>query len=575
MSLLAPDRRLLTAAAVLLVFATLGNLSGPWILRLAIDHGLSGPTPDLTLVGYCALAYLTIAFAAMFAGRGQIRLIALAGERFLRRLRERTVSHVLAQSIGFHDRNPAGRVVARMTSDIDALQDLLQLGFGQFVQAVVTLCLLIGLLLALSWKLALLSLLSMPLLIMATLRFQRRSRGAYVVVRERVGEAMSALIESLSGVKVVQAFAQERQRIAHFERHNDALLAANIASVKTQASYLPMVEGATTSSIVLAVAGGGWLAARGEVSVGTIAAFALYLTLAFEPIQQLSFLVNQIQSAQAALAKIFALLDEPLDRPGGTSQLAARQELRLSSVGFRYAPHLSPVLSGIDLTLRHGERLALVGPTGAGKSTLAKLIAGLADPTEGHIRYGGVDLREAGPAALRRHIVMLAQEGHLFHGSIADNLRAARPAASDAELEEALRRIGVWERFAGRPRGLLTPVGERGAQLSSGERQLIGLARIALLDADLLVLDEPTATLDPATEALVNRALERLMRDRTVVLVAHRLSTMSMIDRIALVDEGMLAELGTHDELMAKEGRYARLYHDWSHAASGADGTCL
>lgn len=565
--LLLADWPLVLLSATLLAATTLGGLSGPWILRYAIDHGLNAAEPRLDVVRDSALLFLAIALLTAGADRLQIVLTGVAGERFLRRLRERTFAHILAMSTRFHDRNPAGRLVARVTSDMDALQDVLQFGLAQFIQSVLTLVLLVVILSALSWRLALIALLPMPLLLLETIRFQRRSRSAYLAVRERVGETLSTLIESLAGAKVVQAFVQEQRRIDHFLERNERQLAANIESVEVQARYLPAVEFSTAASIALAVGGGGLLAAEGSVTVGTVAAFALYLTLAFEPIQALSFLFNQIQSAQAAFDKIFGLLDEPIDQPGGDAELPRRAELVLSDVGFAYHRG-GPVLSGVDLTLAHGERLALVGPTGAGKSTLAKLIAGELDPDSGSIRYGGVELRAASRAALRRRIVLLAQEGHLFHGTLAENLRAARPGASDADLEDALRQIGAWERFAAHPLGLEAPVGERGALLSSGERQLVGLARILLLEADVLVLDEPTATLDPATERLVNRALEQSMRDRTVVLIAHRLTTMEMIDRIALVDGAEIAEIGAHDELLAAGGRYAALYRTWRQSGS-------
>jgi ATP-binding cassette subfamily B protein len=309
---------------------------------------------------------------------------------------------------------------------------------------------------------------------------------------------------------------------------------------------------------------------RGQASLGTVSAFALYLLMAFEPVQQLSFLFNTIQSAAAALQKLFALLDEAVDLPEGSSTLEPRQTLALSAVNFSYALGLPPVLSGVDLELRHGERLALVGPTGAGKSTLAKLAARLYDPSSGRVSYGGVDLREASLHSLRRRIVMVSQEEHLFQGSIADNVRASRPEASDAEVLLALQRIGAHERFQAKPGGLGASVGERGALLSAGERQLVALARVALLAADVLILDEPTSSLDPGTEQEVNLALESLMADRTVVLIAHRLSTMKQVDRIAVVADGQIAELGNHAELIALQGKYAALYRGWERGGSQA-----
>jgi ATP-binding cassette, subfamily B, bacterial len=557
-------------AVLLLVGTTLCALSGPWILRYAVDHGLRDGPPDLRVIRTASLFFLGLAASSVVMSRLHTRLTGVVGERFVRDLRQDVFSHLVTMSQRYFDRHQRGRLVARLTSDIDALQDLIQLGLVQFVQSLLTLVALLALLLLLSWKLSLISLLPLPLLVLLTRSFQRRSRAAYLEVRERVSATTSTLVENLAGAKVVQAFGQEQPRIDRFLGENQAQLEANLAAVEIQARYLPVVELTTALCTALAIGGGGWLVLHGQASLGTVSAFALYLLMAFEPVQQLSFLFNTIQSAAAALQKLFALLDEQSDLVEGARALEPRQTLSMQGVGFGYAPGLSPVLSNVVLELTHGERLALVGPTGAGKSTLAKLIARLYDPSLGAVCYGGVDLKHASFASLRRRIVMVSQEEHLFQGSVADNVRAVRPEASDEEVAQALRQIGAYERFRVKAGGLAAPVGERGALLSAGERQLVALARVMLLSADVLILDEPTSSLDPGTEQEVNLALESLMQDRTVVLIAHRLSTMKQVDRIAVVADGQIAELGSHAELLARQGQYAALYRGWQRGGQRA-----
>jgi len=335
-------------------------------------------------------------------------------------------------------------------------------------------------------------------------------------------------------------------------------------SVFVQAWYLPVIEGAALGCTALVVGLGGKMVLDGTLGLGTVTFFILTLSNLFEPVQQLSQLFNTVQSSGAALHKLFELLDTPveLDERPDAVELPDRGELRVEGLSFAYGGG-EPVLTDVDLVLAAGEKLALVGPTGAGKSTLAKLMARLYDPSAGRVTFAGIDLRDAQLRSLRTRITVVPQEGFLFAGSIRDNVRIGRPDASDAEVDDALDRLGLLARFRSQPQGLGTEVHERGSSLSAGERQLVSLARAALADPAVLVLDEATSSLDPGTEVLVERALERLVAGRTVIVIAHRLSTAERSDRVGVVADGHLVELGTHADLVAAGGRYASLYRSW------------
>jgi ATP-binding cassette subfamily B protein len=389
-------------------------------------------------------------------------------------------------------------------------------------------------------------------------------------VRDRIGANLSNLQEGLAGVRVVQAFARERAFTSRFRETNEAQYDANLETVRISAKYFPIVEFAGVAGIALIVGIGGAFVSYDIVTIGTVAAFVLYLNNLFEPIQQLSQLYNVLQQAGAALQKLFELLDTrpSIAERAGAVDLPEEGELDLEGVSFGYDAR--DVVHDVSLHVPLGERLALVGPTGAGKSTLAKLIARFYDPRDGHVSYGGVDLRDATLQSLRERIVVVPQEGFLFAGSVRDNVIVGKIDATDAEIDDAISALGLRDRFDAFPDGLDTEVRERGSRLSAGERQLVSLVRAALADPALLVLDEATSSLDPGTERAVERALTRLTAGRTVVVVAHRLSTAARADRIAVVDDGIVAELGTHDELIAGEGRYASLYAAWdSRAAMG------
>jgi len=377
---------------------------------------------------------------------------------------------------------------------------------------------------------------------------------------------LSSLQEGLSGVRVIQAYAREDVQVGRFLRTSGDLYDAHMDSVRISAWYLPIIELSSALTTAAAVGVGGWLVHRGSVTIGTVTFFLLTLSNLFEPVQQLSQLFNTVQSAGAGLNKLYELLDTNPDVPEkkGAVELPAEGSISVDQVSFRYAASGPWVLRDVSLSIATGERLALVGPTGAGKSTLAKLIARMYDPNEGTVRFGGVDVRDATLKSLRRRICVVPQEGFLFNGTIRDNVRIAKAGASDAEVDDALRAVGVYDRFSLLPQGLDTAVRERGSRLSAGEKQLVSLARAALADPAVLVLDEATSSLDPGTELLVEEALERLMRGRTVVVIAHRLSTAERADRIGVVDAGGLIELGTHQELLDRDGRYAALYATWA-----------
>jgi ATP-binding cassette subfamily B protein len=419
----------------------------------------------------------------------------------------------------------------------------------------------------LSWQLFLICLISVPLVALASRKFQRDSNFAYLRVRDGIGATLSSLQEGLAGVRVIQSYARTKVESDRFHETNQTLFRSHMNSTRVAAWYLPVVDMSGIFTTALALGVGGWMVNDGRMSIGTVITFILLLQNLFEPVQQLSQLFNMVQSAAAGLNKLYGLLDEEIEVAEASSpkKLDRRGEIVVSDVSFSYASG-APVLEHVNLSIAAGERVALVGPTGAGKSTLAKLIARLYDPTGGSITFGGVDLRDASTAALRERIIVVPQEGHIFDGTVRENIRVARAHATDEEIDEALRRIGVHHRFDALPEGIDTEVRERGSRLSAGERQLVSLARAALVDPAVLILDEATSSLDPGTEAIVENAMEALMNDRSTIVIAHRLSTAARCDRVGVVDAGQLAELGTHDDLVAMGGRYTALYTAWQGA---------
>jgi ATP-binding cassette, subfamily B, bacterial len=565
--MLRPQAARVAGALAMVVLWTGTVLAGPFLVRFGIDHGIN--EGDAGALDAAVAGYVVVAVLAYVTNRIQITLISRVGEDFLRRLRIRVFDHLQRLSMPFYDRSKAGVLVSRMTSDVDSLAELIQLGLAMFVSNALLLVVSLVVLTAVSWQLMLVSLVALPPVLVASVKFQRDSNDAYLEVRDRIGSTLSHLQEGIAGVRVVQAFAREDVEVGRFERGNRELYDSHMRSVAIAAWYLPVIELAGWGTTALALGVGGWWVHEGMLTVGTVAFFVLTLSNLFEPVQQLSQLFNMVQSAGAGLHKLYELLDTPVDVPErpGAVDLPAGGDLEVDDVSFAYGDGPA-VLRDVSLRIPVGARLALVGPTGAGKSTLAKLVARLYDPTSGTVRFGDVDLRDATAASLRDRVVVIPQEGFLFNGTIRENVRLARAEASDAEVDDALRAVGAYERFAGLSQGLDTEVRERGSRLSAGEKQLVSLARAALADPAVLVLDEATSSLDPGTEALVESAVDRLLEGRTVVVIAHRLSTSERADMVGVVDDGALVELGTHDGLVAAGGRYASLYATWMAGAS-------
>ena len=558
---LRPYRRALAAGLLLVVLDAVAALAGPALVRAGIDRGVVDGS-RAALWGVTA-ALLAITVADWVVVWVQQRHTGRTAERLLFALRVRIFAHLQRLGLDYYERELAGRIMTRMTTDVEALAQLLQTGL---VNAVVSLTTLVGVavvLVLMDPELSLVTLAAIVPLVLATIWFRRRSDRAYGTARERIATVNANLQESVSGVRVAQAYVRQDRNIDEFRRVARDHLDARMDAQRLVATYFPFVEllSVVAAAVVLGV--GYHLAASGGVTAGELVAFLLYLNLLFSPIQQLSQVFDTYQQARVSLAKIGELLaTEPSVKPGERQRDPGRLSgaVRLEGVRFRYPGANEDALSGVDLDIAPGETVALVGETGAGKSTLVKLVARFYDPTEGRILVDGMPLVDLDLGAYRRQLGYVPQEPFLFSGTIRDNIAYGRPAATDAEVEAAARAVGAHTFVARLPGGYLHPVSERGRSLSAGQRQLIALARAWLVDPAILLLDEATATLDLATEARVVGAMGLLSSGRTTLLIAHRLQTAQRADRIVVVDGGRVVESGRHADLLAEGGRYAELW---------------
>src|SRR4051794_5879083 len=550
-------------AIVSLLGATVVGLAPPYLVGRTIDHVDHGSTSDL---GWLVALFLVAGGLATAFTYGQTYFTGWTGERMLADLRNHVFRHLQRLSLGFYERNRAGVIISRLTNDVEALDQLVTDGVTSLVQNTLTLALSAVVLFFLDWRLALATLTIVPPMALATAWFRKRSGRAYRSVRETLGAVTAMLAEDIAGMRVLQSFTRERAAQANFTNVANDYRAAKIQTAAVTGVSSPAVDSLSSAATAVVLGYGGWLAFNGDVSIGTLVAFLGYLSNFFDPVQQLSQLYNTFLSAVAALDKITDLMDEEpevVDPPAAIALATARGDVEFESVRFAYGRG-PEVLHGIALHVTAGTTVALVGHTGAGKSTIAKLLARFYDPTEGRITLDGVDLRDVTQDSLRRQLGIVPQEGFLFAGTLAENVAFGRREASSDEIVAAIRAVGADDFVDRLEDGYETQLGERGSRLSLGQRQLVAFARALLADPRILILDEATSSVDIGTEQKIEVALRRLLHGRTAFIIAHRLSTIRDADLIVVLEHGQVVEQGTHEELLAKRGLYTSLYGDWT-----------
>ena len=574
--LLRPYRRAVIATVSLIVVASLAALAGPWLVGIAIDSGL----PPLLhahdaapLLGIAAAFAVAVVVQAVTT-RMFVTMTGRVGQRVVLELRRRLFAHFGQLDVAFHEDYTSGRVISRQTSDVESISDLFEEGLDSLIAAILTLLLVGTGMLLLDWKLGLVVLAGFIPLTWLTVWFRRESASAYRRTREAIALVIVHFVETFGGIRAVQAFRREQRNADIFSGLGEDYSQASAHASRLIAIYGPSISlvGNVITGVILGY--GGLLVIEGNIKVGVLTTFLLYLLRFFDPLQDVSQFYNTFQSAASGLEKISGVLEQepavpepavPQPLPARAATAAGRQ-VRFESVTFGYRDNL--VLPGLDLDIPAGQTVAVVGATGAGKTTIARLLGRFYDPRSGRVTLDGIDLRQLADSVLRTEIIVITQENFLFEGSVAENIKLGRPDASAADVENAARMIGAHDFITALPEGYDTAVGKRGGRLSAGQRQLVSFARAFLAAPAVLVLDEATSLLDIPSERLVQGALRTVLAGRTAVIIAHRLSTVAIADRVLVLDGGRITEDGPPGELMTGDGEYAALHASWAASLS-------
>jgi ATP-binding cassette subfamily B protein/subfamily B ATP-binding cassette protein MsbA len=549
-------------SAFLMLVASAASVAGPYFVKIAIDSGLTAG--NAVILRYTILAYLGVSVIQWVTSYYRVNSMAWIGQSVIYDVRKQLFAHLQELSLGFYSRYSVGRVITRAINDVEILRDFLTWALLAIARDIFTLVLIIFIMLDMDLRLALLTFSVLPVMVLITILFRRASRLAYRKVRAAISWVNSVLAENVNGVRVVQAFSRQKQNYEHFRDYvNRYHLQRAIATARISSVFSPSVDilGAIATGLVIWLGGAAVLGER--ITAGVLVAFILYIDRFFDPIRDLSRRYDALQSTMIGWERILGLLDTPVEvrnAPGAAELPVLRGEVSFEHVSFHYSDDPAPILSDIDLHIRPGETVALVGETGAGKTTLVKLLSRFHDPTEGCIRADGYDLRSVTQASLRRQMGVVLQDPFLFNGSVMDNIRFGRLAATPAEVEAAAQAVGAHDFITHLRNGYETSVEEGGVMLSVGQRQLLSFARALLADPRILVLDEATSSVDTQTEQIIQKALARLLKGRTSFVIAHRLSTITKADRIVVIHDGRIIEQGTHAGLLEQQGMYYDLY---------------
>jgi len=564
---LTPYRRRIVIAVILMTITSLLNVAGPWVIGQAIDEGIR--TSNLATLRVWTAVFMIVAIAEWLTNRARIAIMAYVGTKVVADIRGHLFRHLHLLSINFHNNYSVGRLMSRLISDVGVMQDFVTWSITGLARSGFLLLGIVIAMLTLNWRLALVTFIVLPFVFLLTNYWRVRVRDAYRASRQRLSLINGYLNESISGIRVTKSFTRETYNYQHFDDLNRSFFDANVEATRLSAIFFPGIDFLGSLATALVVGVGGWLVLGETLTAGTLVAFVLYVDRFFDPIRELAQRYNTFQATMAASERLFNLIDTPPDLNDVADAYSLphiKGQVQFLETGFSYKEG-EPVLRTVTLEAEPGQRIALVGETGAGKSTIIRLLARFFDVTEGTVRIDGHDIRQVTQASLRSQLGIVLQDTFLFTGTIADNIRYGRLVATGDQIMTAAKAVGAHDFISKLPQAYDTEVGENGVNLSVGQRQLISFARALLADPRILILDEATSSVDTTTEKQIQQAIDHLMQGRTSFVIAHRLSTIINADKIVVLDQGQIVEMGTHTELLSRKERYYQLYTmQWAQA---------